>query len=96
MKRLKISASAHRDLQNIADHTRKRWGDEQKQSYLGEIRAAFQTIRENPEIGIDRSPLKAGYRSLACRQHIIFYRCDDDTILIARIIHHRMDIKTHI
>lgn len=61
--------------------------------YAAAIDKALQLLVENPRLGRARGDLFPGCRSLLVEQHTIFYRVDEPTLSIARILHQRMDTK---
>lgn len=49
-----------------------------------------------PELGVGRSDLGSGYRSLGVGAHAIFCRVEHDRIEVIRILRQRMDTGTHL
>ena len=96
MKRLVISAAARADLRNIARYSEREWGRARKKQYLSAIRERFARLLQQPESGIARRDISAGYRSLPVGRHIIFYRIKADAVVIIRILHQRMDAMLHL
>lgn len=93
MKRLVVTDLARRDLAEIAEFTRRKWGNRQKAHYLDALRKAFVDLLRNPEKGMARDDIRSGYRSLACEHHVIFYRLPPDVVEIVRVLHERMDMQ---
>ena len=91
--RFLLSENASLDLQRIQDFTQESWGQEQAVVYDDAIMQALTTIREHPNIGPARGELGSGFRSFRVKSHTIYYRIADDSMIIQRILHHRMDIK---
>ena len=92
--RLKFSRRAERDLQDIADHIRK---DSPRSAYL-----VVRRLRANAARMLDY-PLAAplwpelpgkGLRRSVSGSYLIFYRLDDDTLHIVRILHGARDAVT--
>ena len=46
----------------------------------------------HPELGRPRPEVQSGIRSLLCRNHLIFYRIQPNTIEVLRILHGSMDL----
>ena len=91
MKRLLVSDTARADLKGIARYSEREWGRARKSQYLASIRARFGTLRQRPEIGAKRPDIGGVYRSLPVGRHVIFYRIEDETVVIIRVLHQRMD-----
>lgn len=51
MKRLIFAPLATRDIDGIWDYTADRWGVDQAEQYVGEIRDACNALLQNPDIG---------------------------------------------
>ena len=89
---LVLTENASRDLQQIQDFTLESWGQEQATGYDDAILKALETIREHPNLGIARSELGSGFRSLRVKSHNILYRVTGDTVVVHRILHQRRDV----
>ena len=92
---LSLAKRAQRDLENIELYTLHRWGPEQAATYLDEIGATFETLRENPRIGRSRSEFGAGLLSFPSGHHVLFYRVRANRIRVVRILHERADPARH-
>ncbi|WPL23866.1 type II toxin-antitoxin system RelE/ParE family toxin [Thiorhodovibrio frisius] len=68
----------------------------QADRYLDELNEGMATLAENPRFGADCGWIRAGYRCLAIRHHIVYYRVTIARIEIIRILHERMDPKRHL
>lgn len=73
-------------------YTQKRWGKKQRREYLAALDAAFHRLAEHPEHGRVHEHIRAGYRRLEVRSHVIFYRITDAQITIVRVLHGNRDI----
>lgn len=91
-----IRPKAERDLKDIGRYTRRTWGGEQARKYLRAIHEKIQSVAENPNLGVVRDEVAAGYRSTRVGQHHIFYRAERDTIVVVRVLHQSMDIQRHL
>ncbi|MGL9619358.1 type II toxin-antitoxin system RelE/ParE family toxin [Bradyrhizobium sp. U531] len=58
---------------------------------IGEI---FEMLMENPLLGRERLELRAGLRSLAVGNYVIFYIPLPDGVEIIRVMHGRQDINS--
>lgn len=93
---LVIAPAAKTDLKDIYQYGLRQWGQTQSESYLENIKEHFWTLTEQPLIGIDRSELLAGARSLPIESHTLFYRVTPDTLEIVRVLHGRQDPQRHL
>ena len=92
MPNFKISAKAKNDLIAIAKNTEKRWGREQRRTYLKSLDNAFHSIAKRPSIGKSCDFIKVGYRRYPQGSHVIFYRLNNQAVIeIIRVLHKRMD-----
>lgn len=97
MKRLIFAPLATRDIDGIWDYTADRWGVDQAEQYVGEIRDACNALLQNPDIGQDAGTVRTDYRKYRSGSHFIFYRrVSGGGIEIIRILHQRMDFGSHL
>ena len=94
--RVVVSDAARADLRSIADSALKVWGATGKAEYLAVLLARFSSLLEHPESGKPRDELSAGCRSLPAGGHVIFHSIQNDAIHIFRVLHQRMDAKSHL
>jgi len=90
------SAQAEADLLDIWLYTADEWNLTQADNYLTQLGRAIENLVEHPEMGKDRSELRAGYRSLRVNHHIIFYRLNASEVEVIRVLHESVDIESHI
>ncbi|KZY35181.1 MULTISPECIES: type II toxin-antitoxin system RelE/ParE family toxin [unclassified Oleiphilus] len=95
-RHLVIAPAAKTDLKNIYQYGLRQWGKTQSDSYLENIKEHFWTLTEQAMIGVDRSELLAGTRSLPIASHTLFYRVTGDTVEIIRVLHRRQDPQRHL
>ena len=92
MTRFLLLASARRDLANIWRYTSARWSTEQAERYTAGIVDAGRALGAGERKGRAIDHVRAGYFKFPVGSHIIYYRMrDDDTCVVARILHERMD-----
>jgi toxin ParE1/3/4 len=72
MKRLIFAPLATRDIDGIWDYTADRWGVDQAEQYVGEIRDACNALLQNPDIGQDAVTVRTGYRKYRSGSYFIF------------------------
>ena len=90
-RRLRISGPAQRDLSQIGTYTKKTWGAAQKKKYLGQIKQTLAVLAEAPGLGTLREDIAEGLRSHVVGRHIVFYREAGAELVIARVLHQRME-----
>lgn len=90
-RRITISRRARSDLREIREYTRRQWGAQQATDYVRALRKSIRSLSDYPLLG---KPFEAGNLSLLrrmLRQHMVYYRVDEDQIEILRIVHARRD-----
>lgn len=87
MRRIVYSLEARADLLAIADYIANHASHAIAEKFLGRIRNSIESMALLPgsrplvpELGVD-------LRRLVVGRYLIFYRFDDDTIFIVRILH---------
>lgn len=90
--RYRLTPRAANDLDDIADYTIQKWGENQANDYLGALVGRFESLAVNPTLGRNRDDVHPGYRSFPEGHHIIFYTVHDDYIAIIGIPHKSMDV----
>jgi toxin ParE1/3/4 len=93
---LKITAPALSDVEAIAAYTYERWGELQTKAYMTQIESTIQTIGSDPALGRERYGVPRAIKGRKSGSHIVFYRVQDRTIFIMRILHESMDHGRHI
>ena len=93
--KVRLSRLAAADLESIAKYTIERFGIKQARRYRDGLEHAFQTLAEDPLRGRSAAHLATEMRRFEHESHIIFYRTLDQGILVARVLHQRMDVEHH-
>lgn len=93
---LVIAPTAKTDFKDIYQYGLRQWGQTQSESYLENVKEQLWMLTEQPKIGIDRSELLLGVRSLPIESHTLFYRVTSDTVEIIRVLHSRQDPQRHL
>nr|WP_305910124.1 type II toxin-antitoxin system RelE/ParE family toxin [Methylomarinum sp. Ch1-1]MDP4519142.1 type II toxin-antitoxin system RelE/ParE family toxin [Methylomarinum sp. Ch1-1] len=92
-----LTRKAKSDLRSIALHSEKKWGREQRYTYIKQFDDTFQLLANKPSIGQSCDYIKKGYRKFPNSSHLIFYRCISNAqIEIVRILHKRMDVRVQL
>jgi toxin ParE1/3/4 len=96
VKRYLLSRLAQIDLDEIWDYTARTWNIDRAELYVSEIRQALHALVDGHLIGRPANEIGAGYRKLRVNSHFIFYRVESETFLVVRVLHQRMDFRSHI
>ena len=96
MQAIRLAKKAIEDLRSIAHYTQKAWGREQRNKYLSKLDESFQMLAQEPHLGRACDKIRQGYRKHHVGRHLVFYRQGNACIDIIRILHERMDIKSHL
>jgi toxin ParE1/3/4 len=89
--RLRLSREADRDLESIIDYGTREHGEAATDAYYLRLLAAFDFLCATPFAGQIDEPTGLSLRRWKCGMHRIFYRPDDVSLLIVRVLHHSMD-----
>lgn len=87
-----FAPQAQADIDEIWDYTYEHWGLKQADFYTNKIREISSLLEDNPRLGLLRDDVNRAYRSLQIKNHSIFYRIDNDRVIITRILHQNMDV----
>ena len=86
MRDHRLSREADRDLKNIAIYGIENFGVSRSHRYRDRLKAHFQALASNPF----RYPLvehvRQDYRRSVCGQHSVYFRVDQDEVVIVRIL----------
>jgi toxin ParE1/3/4 len=102
MARLYRSPRAKRDIADVLEYTRDRWGQAQARAYLDLIREALKSIAADPKCGKLRGArpgILSHHIKLPGRdaRHVVFYRISRDSVVeIVRVLHDSMDFDQHL
>jgi len=105
----RISEAAERDIQSVIDHTLDYFGEDALDRYLTLIDLVIQTLRRNPEHGVEfsnaiqkihlssfKKKAPAGTAIVKNPRHVLFYRVNGDVLEIIRLLHDAMDFGSHL
>lgn len=92
----KLSKEAQKDFRDIGRYTQKTWRIEQRRLYLAQLDETFSLLGKNPQLGRSCDDVRKGYFRFEYVSHIMFYTDMGNYVLISRILHKRMDVKSHI
>ena len=89
----KISQQALYDINDIWEYTFHKWSKEQADRYYNLIFDEIEYISENSHLEISYEHIRKNYRASKIKSHLVFYRIENKSIEIIRILHQRMDLK---
>lgn len=95
MLKLKLSPKANDDLEEIFEYSFNNWGINQAEKYQDDLYNAMLLISNNPNIGVDYY-FKEGCRKFHINKHFIFYKLENKSCVIIRILHEKMDVYSHL
>ena len=91
-----ISTKAISDLEEVWLYTVDKWSIEQADRYYNLIFDEIAFICKNPKTGKQMEDVRKNYRAAKVKSHLIFYKVENDTVQIVRILHERMDIENRL
>lgn len=91
-----LSPRVRQDFIDILQYTGETWGQAQLLVYRDKIDEALQAIGHNPLIGHRRDDLPATHLAYLVGSHLIVYRNRAGAIGMARILHQRMSLGSHL
>lgn len=95
MLKLLLSPQAINDLEDVFEYTVQNWSVTQAENYQNLLFESMNTMLRSPKIGTKYYFIKGEYRKLNSSKHIIFYRIEEATCIVVRILHERMDLNSH-
>lgn len=95
MKKATIAPKARADLRDISRYTDKKWGRQQRFSYIKQLQDRFSYLANKPEMGRKRDEIIGSPYSYHEGRHVIFYRITGEGVEILRVLHDAMDFPRH-
>jgi toxin ParE1/3/4 len=92
----RLTKKAFADLREIGQYTQKRWGRDQARSYVIQIRECCQLLAVQPGQGRLFNAGQPSIRRMEQGSHVIFYREQNNGILVSRILHKSMLPRFHL
>jgi toxin ParE1/3/4 len=93
--KLVIKQKALLDLEEIWQYTLGNWSNNQAKKYHNLLIKEFKTIQKKPFLGKKYEYFGNCYFK-KINSHYIFYFINENTIIISRILHEKMDFPQHI
>jgi len=95
-RRLRVAATATRDLKRIADYSYRRWGARVVARYAHGLDDAMLSLRQKPSAGRNYLELHRDIYRYRFKSHFLYYTVSDMDVRIVRILHVRMSPKRHL
>ena len=86
-----MTAEARRNLSDLLLVTERQWGQRQRTAHRASLMSVIHHLAQFPDLGRSREELAVGLRALLVAPHIVYYRVDDRTVTVVRILLQRMD-----
>ena len=93
---IRKSALAELDLISIWEYSLGQWDATQADKYIDELDKSISALADNPELGVNRDAVRAGYRALFINSHAVYYTITPSAIFVVRILHEGMDPGRHL
>ena len=90
------SVRAELDLIGIWEYSLEQWDASQADKYLDALDKGISAFADNPELGVSRDAVRAGYRALFVNSHAVYYTITPGAIFIVRVLHEGMDPGRHL
>lgn len=90
----KLYELAEEDIYQIARYTIQQFGVIQAKKYHDDLKRTFELLARASWIGRECSWVCNGMRRLEFKKHSIYYLPKNNTLFIARLIHHSMDVDS--
>jgi len=91
VRRLDTQSAARFDLRQIYEFSLGKFGRRVAEAYLLGLQRTFDRLLEYPFIGPVYPEVAPEMRFIRNRSHRIFYRLDDEVVLIMRVLHTKRD-----
>ena len=96
MLELVIRPKARADLKHIWRYSVGQWGASQADRYIRDLEREIQGLAHFPELGVSYEHVRAGYRALHIKRHLVFYRRQGGRLEIVRVLHEAMRVEQHL
>ncbi|WP_370334491.1 type II toxin-antitoxin system RelE/ParE family toxin [Parvularcula marina] len=93
--KLALTKRAEHQLEAILADGAERWGIDQAIAYYDDLLEHFDQLCDNPLLYMEVAHIKPGYRRSVCGAHSIYYRIEQDMVMIVAILK-RQQPETHL
>lgn len=90
-----LTPLAEADLEDIWVCALHEWSVEQADSYINDVIDAFEGLRDDSKRG-RFADIRPGYLKYSVGSHVIYFREHENTLLVVRILHGRVDVGRHL
>ncbi|MGA2350076.1 MAG: type II toxin-antitoxin system RelE/ParE family toxin [Terracidiphilus sp.] len=90
MATLRFSQKAKADLLSIAEYTLETWGAGQAERYLDDLERCAKMLAASPLLGRSCDWIRPGLYRFEKGRHGLFYRREEDGILVSRVLRQGM------
>jgi toxin ParE1/3/4 len=87
-----VSAQAERDFEAIIDDLTLQ-SPEAAHQLNNHVTERLKQLSQLPHLGRPRSDIQPGLRGFLVRPYVLFYRIEDEEIVVVRILHGRRDLR---
>lgn len=94
--KIELTEAAENDLEAILNYTALQWGEHQVDVYSAVIEEALGMLHKNPDLGRSQYGVSRQLKGYNAGKHVIFYRVEDTTIYVVRILHSSMNFPKHL
>ena len=96
MLQLRLKPKAKQDLVEIFEFTAKSYGIAQAEKYQDDLFEGMLLLLDQDHLGKNYPYSDRPYRKLHVNRHLVFYRIEEKSCIIVRILHDRMDVRNHL
>lgn len=91
----RLSKKAELDLKGIFRHSLLQFGVQQSEKYISNLLKVLDFIVGQPNIGMDCDYIRVGLYRYIYQSHTIYYKKQQEGILVVRILHNKMQHKNY-
>lgn len=99
-RKIVIIESAKEEFKDIKIYVKRQFGGSTWNTVNAEFKAAFERIKQNPEVGSHIDELKelgiTNIKYMLVRQTKVVYEFDDTFVLVHVLINTKRDFRTHL
>jgi toxin ParE1/3/4 len=88
-----IGPLADEDIRDIIAYSAQTWGAARATEYVGLLSERVALLAKFPEQGTIVGPRYGDIRRLVVGRHVVYYRTDETSVRIVRILHQRLRLS---
>ncbi len=93
MNGYRLTVAAQVDLDKLLDQGIDDYGVEAAIEYYNNLEQRFEVLVEQPYLCPAVNDIRVGYRRSVCGAHSIYYRIDNEEMIIARVLNKQDPLK---